>query len=165
MGIPAQPEALGLVTKELHLWVHIPCRHAGMLRSIPNHHPPICTHGRNDVRVLWLIPSLVDFAFMVNLLNNVELDLHLMLFGSSTKATNLASFFIVVFGIRCIGVWQLYMSNLKVVLSITGSVGTDQKAMGGIRLIGNPTRRLDHIDQINSSNASLTPACLATTGS
>lgn len=163
MWIPAKPEALGLMAKELHLWVDVACRHAGMFRPIPDHHSPICAHSRNDVGILRLIPGLVHFAFMVNLLNNIELDFHLAFFRSSAIAANLASLFIIVLGIRCIVVRQLYMGNLQVVLSVTGSMGTDQKAMRGIRLIGNPTKRLVHMEQVNSSEAALTPACLATT--
>lgn len=75
---------------------------------------------------------------MVNLLHNVELDLHLRLFRAPTVAANFTLIFIVILRVRDVGVWKLHMSNLKVVLGVAGSMGTDEKAMGGVGLIRDP---------------------------
>lgn len=106
-----------------------------MLGSIPNHNTTIGTHCCDDVRVLRLIPGLVDLTLVVNLLDNVELDLHLGLFGSATVATNLSFVLIIILWVRCIGVRKLDMGNLEVVLSIASGMGTNQKAMSGIGLV------------------------------
>lgn len=79
MGVPAKSEAFSFMAQELHLRVHCAGWQAGVLRTIPDHHPTICAHCRNDIRVLWLITGLVDLALVIDLLHNIELDFHLCL--------------------------------------------------------------------------------------
>jgi hypothetical protein len=87
-----------------------------------------------------LIASLVDFSLVINLLNNVELDFHGRLLRATSIATNLALVFIIIIRVGGIGIRELNMGNLKVVLSITGSVSADEQAMSGIGLVGNTIR-------------------------
>lgn len=125
MGIPAESETLRFVAQKLHLWVHSSSRLTRVLRTIPDHHPTIRAHGRDDVRVLWLISCLVHLSLVINFLGNVELDLHLGFLGGTAISTNLTPLLIVVFWVGSIGVGELHMSNLKIILSIAGRVGTD----------------------------------------
>lgn len=104
MRIPAEPEALCLMTQELHLGIHISSRLARVLRAIPDHHPAVRAHGRDDIRVLWLVSCLVHLSLVINLLGNVELDLHLWLLRASTITSNLTPFLIIVLGVGSIGV-------------------------------------------------------------
>lgn len=97
-----------------------------MLGAIPNHNSAIRAHGGNDVGVLWLIPRLVDFTLVVNLLDNVELDLHRWLLGATSISTNLTLVLIVVFGIWGVGIGELHLGDLKVVLRITSSMRPNQ---------------------------------------
>lgn len=130
------------MTQKLHLRIDIASGQARMLRAIPNHYPAICAHRRDDVRVLRLIPSLVDLALMVNLLDNVELDLHLRLLRASTIASDLPFLVIVVVRVRNIGIGKLHMGNLKIIGSFSGSMRANQEAMGGIWLVGDSEERL-----------------------
>ena len=140
VGVPTQPETFGLVTEKLHLRVHRPCGHAWMLGAIPNHDSTIGAHRRNDVRILRLIPGLVDLAFMVNLLNNIKLDLHLGLLGPATVASNLALVLVVILRVGRIWIGELDVGNLEVVLGITSGMGADEKAMSGVRLVRNSAK-------------------------
>ena len=101
-----------------------------MLRSVPDHHPTICAHCRNDIGVLWLIASFIDLSFMIYLLNDGDFGVLLRDFlrGTASISTNLFLLFIVVCGIRLDGVGELDMCNLKVVRGAVG-VSTDEKAM------------------------------------
>lgn len=71
MWTPAQSKSFYRVPDELHLGRNVASRRARMLRPIPYHYTAICAHCRNDVGVLWLIPSRVDFALVIDLLHDV----------------------------------------------------------------------------------------------
>lgn len=84
-----------------------------MLRSIPYHYVRVCTHRGNDIGILRLVAGLVYLPLVVDLLDNVELDLH---WGLLRRSTSISSDFLPVFVIvRRIWdrwVWKLDMSNL-----------------------------------------------------
>lgn len=87
---------------------------AWVLCSIPYHHSAVCAHGCYYVRVLWLVPGLVDLAFVVDLLHNVELYFHCrrLLARPSSMATNLFSVFIIVCSVWRHRFGQLYLGDL-----------------------------------------------------
>lgn len=111
-----------------------------MLCAIPDHHPAIRTHGRNDVGVLWLIASLVHLPLVVNLLDDVELDFHGRLLRATAIAANLTLVLIIVVGVRGIGIRKLDMGNLEVVLRVACGVGADEQTMSGVGLVRNTMR-------------------------
>lgn len=126
MRTPAKPKAFLCVAEKLHLRVHCPRWQTWVFRAIPDHHPSIRAHGSNDVWVLRLIPCLVDFTLVVDLLHNVELDLHRGLLGATPISANLASFLVVIIGVGSGGVWKLHMGDLQIVLRIARGMRTNQ---------------------------------------
>lgn len=116
---PAQTEALLCVTKELHLRVDMAGRYTWMFRSIPDHDSTIRAHGRDDVRVLRLVSSFVDFPLMINLLHDIEFDFDWRLLCRSTAvAPNFLALFVILSCVWGDRVRQLTMDNLQVVLSL-----------------------------------------------
>ena len=81
-----------------------------MFRPIPNHDSPIRTHRGDYVGVLRLVSCFVHLAFMVDFLNNVEFDLHLLIFlrGTPAISANLFSILVIVRSIRSDGLGQLH---------------------------------------------------------
>lgn len=126
MRTPAKPKAFPCVAKQLHLRINCSSGQTWMLRAVPNHHPSICTHSRDYIWVLRLIPRLVDFALVVDLLHNVELDFHGRPFGAAAVAPDFSAFIVVVIGVRGSGIRKLYVSNLQIILSITRSMRAEQ---------------------------------------
>lgn len=112
MRTPAKSKAFLCVAQKLHLGVHRPRGQTWVFRTIPDHRPSVRTHGSNDVGVLRLIPCLVDLTLVVNLLHNVELDLHWGLLGATPISSDLAPFLIVIIGVGSRGVGKLHMGDL-----------------------------------------------------
>lgn len=77
-------------------------RCTGMLCPIPYHYTAICAHCCYYVGVLWLVPSLVDFALMVDLLHHIEFDLHRrrLLARPRSVATDFFPLLVIVRSIR-----------------------------------------------------------------
>ena len=132
VGAPAQTETFLRMADEFHLWVDMTRWHAWMFRSIPNHYPPICAHCRNDIWVVWLISSLIHLSFVVDLLHNVESDVHdrCPFPSASSIAPNLLTILIVIGGIRRDRFWELHVCYLQVILSFIGSMRAYEKSMG-----------------------------------
>lgn len=89
-----------------------------MLCSVKNESFAVDTHGSDDVWILWHVASFVDFAWVVDLLVNVELD---ALLGRAIAADFFAIW--VVFG--CLGLGLIGIVDvcyLQVVLSFSRSV-------------------------------------------
>lgn len=135
--VPAQPETFSTVSKKFYLGVYLACRDTWMFSPIPDHNSPICAHCSDYIRVLWLIPSLVHFSFVIDPLNNVESDLHdrTLLSPTTSVAANLLTLFIVVCRISNQWFWKLYVCNLQIVLSLARCVSANQETMSGIVLI------------------------------
>jgi len=90
-----------------------------MFRSIPDHDSTIRAHGRDDVRVLRLVSSFVDFPFMINFLHDIEFDFDWRLLRRSTAVTpNFLALFVILSRVWGDRVRQLTMDNLQVVLSL-----------------------------------------------
>lgn len=89
-------------------------------------------HGGDEVWILRHVTSLVDLSRVVDLLDDIEGD---GLFRSAV-ATNLLLLCIIVGGIDSRLVGEVDGCDLKVVLSGTTSVCSDQKAMSGKVLVG-----------------------------
>jgi hypothetical protein len=123
MGTPAEAIAFPLVTNQLDLGFWVWDGSAWMLGLIPNQNSAISAHGCNDIWILRLVSSLVDFAWMGDLLNYVEFHLNGIVTLSSAIPPNLARLLIVIFGIRLNGVWQLDIGYLKIVGLVVGGVG------------------------------------------
>src|SRR5436190_9024035 len=102
VGAPTQTKAFLCVSEQFQLWIDCPCRQARMFRPVPDHNPPICTHSRNDIWVLWLISCFVYLPFVINLLYNVEFNFHWRFFGPvASISANLSPLIIVILSIRC----------------------------------------------------------------
>lgn len=126
------------MTKELDLRIHLTVRYAGVFRSVPNHNSSISAHGSNNIGVLGLVSSFVHFSLMVDLLHNVEFDLHdrRLLSRTTSEAANLFTILIVVCGVRSYWFRELYVGNLKIVLGLAGGMGTDEEAMSCVVFVG-----------------------------
>lgn len=142
MRIPAEPETLTLVAVELDLRVDLPLRLAGVLRAIEDEDLSIDTHSGENVRVLRLVPRLVDLAGVVNLLSDVELDL-----GGIARlaiAANLAPLIVVVFRIRLGRLGNFHLGDLEVVRLFLRRVGANEETVNsdipvlGLFHIGEP---------------------------
>src|SRR4051812_45978992 len=96
-----------------------------MLAPVKDQGPPVRTHGSNYVGVLRLITGLVDFAGMVDLLNDVECK------GSFCIAmtSNLARLLIVLGWIRFAEFRNFDACYLKVVLGLSRGIGSEQQTM------------------------------------
>ena len=127
MRVPTESEALIPMAVELDLRVDLALRLARMLRAVEDEDLAIDAHGRQDVRVLWLIPRLVDLARVVNLLGDVELDLSSV--ASFTVAANLAPLIIVVLGAWCSRLRDLHLGDLHIVWFLIGGVSTDEETV------------------------------------
>lgn len=97
-----------------------------MLRPIPHVHIVIRCPGRDEVRILRLIPSLVNFAGVNNLLNDRELN---RLFRCAVSA-QLFRAWIVVCKSGCRWFRQLDLCNLDVIFRVAGGVSAEEEAMG-----------------------------------
>ena len=86
------------MTDQFHLGVALSSRSAWVFRSIPDYDPTICAHGGNDVGILWLIARLINLPLVVNLLHNVEFDLHWgwLFRGTSSITADFFPLFIVI---------------------------------------------------------------------
>lgn len=73
MRVPAQSETLTLVAYKLRLRLNRTLWDAAVLGSVENEDPSTWCHSSNDIGVLWLVSSFVDFSGVVDLL----LDVHL----------------------------------------------------------------------------------------
>ena len=138
---PTQSEAFYRVPDELHLRRDVTGRQTGMLRPIPDHDAAVGAHGGYDVRILWLVAGLVDLALVIDLLYNVEFHLHgrRFLARSFSVTTNLFAFFIVVGGVRGHRLWELYVSNLEVILGFVRSMCANKQPMRAVVFVGDTT--------------------------
>jgi hypothetical protein len=113
MRVPIQTETLSLVSNKLDLSIDLSkgSRLERVLRSVEDENLAIHTKSGDDVGVLRLISSLVDFSGMLDLLNNLALDS-----SDITRlavATNLTSLLIIVLGIGRHSLWNLNIGNLE----------------------------------------------------
>ena len=139
MWAPAQAIAFFLVAEEFNLRIHLPSRQAGVLCPVPYHHSTICAHRGNDIGILRLIPRLIDFSLVVDLLDNLEFDFNWRgLFGRPTSvATNLLALLIVICRVGRNGSWKLHVRYLQVILRFAGCVCSQEKSMGRVWLFWN----------------------------
>lgn len=113
MRVPVQAETFGLVSNKLNLRVDL-SEGSGLERvlgSVEDKDFAIDTKSGDDVRILRLISSLINFSGVLDLLNNLALDSSDI--TRLTVATNLASLVIVVLGIGRYSLWNLNIGNLK----------------------------------------------------
>src|SRR6266699_1774088 len=74
MRVPRQAEAFLLVARELDLLVDVARGREAVLRSVEDQDLAVDAQSGNDVRVLRLVPGLVDLLRMVDLLDDIEAD-------------------------------------------------------------------------------------------
>ena len=127
MGVPAESKALAAVSMELYLGVDLALRLARVLRAIKDEDLAINAHGGQDIRVLGLVPSLVDFAGVVNLLSDVELDLGSV--ASLAVAAHLAALIVVVLGAWLSLLGNLHLGDLDVVRLLVRGMGSDEETV------------------------------------
>ena len=142
MGAPIQTKSLPLMADKLDLRVHYSGWHARMFCAIKDHDSCICTHGCYDVGILRLIASLVDLAFVINLLDNCKLHFRRrrLLSRTASISSDLFSFLIVVLGFWCGKVRQLNVGNLKIILRLARSVCAKDESMGRVTLVRRPCK-------------------------
>ena len=140
MGTPAETEPFSLVANKFNLRINNTNWHARVFCTVEYHDSSIRTHGRDDIRILRLVSSLVDFSLVVNLLYNGEFHFHRCRFLSraSSIASNLLTFLVVIFGIWSSKVRKLDMRNLKEVLCFARGMGSDEQSMGRVILVRRP---------------------------
>jgi hypothetical protein len=110
-----------------------------------------------------LVSGLVDLALVVDLLNDVELNFHLGLLGTSTVAANLSLVFIIILRIGDIGVRKLNVRDLQVILRFTSGMCANQKTMGRIGLVWDSKEVLGQINNNDRLYSEHTLAYLAAT--
>lgn len=147
MRAPAQPKPFSTMSKKLYLGVYLTRRHTGVFSPIPNHDSPVGAHSSDYIWVLWLISSPIYFPLVVDLLHNVEFDLHnWRLFGTTPSvAANLFKILIIVCCVGCHRFGELYMSDLKIVLGLAGSMSTDEEPMSCVVFIRH-TALVNHVE-------------------
>ena len=101
-----------------------------MLRPVEDEDLAINAKSGNDVWVLRLIAGLVDFAGMLNSLHNVALESSNI--ACLSIAANLASFLVVVVGVRRHGFWYLDVGDLEKVGTVVRGMGTEQEAVHAV---------------------------------
>ena len=112
-----------------------------MLGTIEDKNLSINAHRCNNIGVLWLISSLVDFSRVVDLLLNGHLDCGLLAIRRVAVATNLSSLLVVVMRVCCDILWQFNIGNLEVILGIVGGMRAYQQSMDGVILACRPCGR------------------------
>lgn len=99
---------------------------------------------RNEVGVLGHITRPVDLALVIDFLNDVDARL-----WRDGVATELATLVVVVRAFELIGggaviaLWEMYFSDLEVILCLAGRVRAEQKAVDGVGLIRGPALHSD----------------------
>lgn len=132
MGVPVEAETLRFVANELNLCIHLAQTRwlQRMLRSVKDEDFAVDAKSSNNVRVLRLITCFVDFSRMLNPLYDVALE------GGNIAclsiSSNLASFLVVVVGVRRHGFGYLDIGDLKEVGTVVRSVCSEQKTVHAI---------------------------------
>lgn len=98
-----------------------------MLGSVEYCDLAVDAHGRDDVGVLWLVSSLVDFALMVDLLLDGEFD------SRSVSRIAITSYFtlllVIILLVRNNRLWELDVCDLQIIWRVTRCVCTNQESM------------------------------------
>lgn len=132
VGIPVEAETFRFVANELNLCIYLAQTRwlQRMLRSVKDEDFAVDAKSSNNVRVLRLITGLVDFSRMLNPLHDVALE------GSNIAclsiASDLASFLVVVVGVRRHGFGYLDIGDLEEVGTVVRSVCSEQKTVHAI---------------------------------
>ena len=107
-----------------------------MFRAVKHKHFPRYRLRSNEVRILWHVTCPIDFPLMVDALYDLNPGL-----WRDAVAAEFSAFVIVVRtiesirGSTVIALGELDCGNLKVVLCLARRMCTEEKAVGGIRLI------------------------------
>ena len=89
------------------------CGYTRMLRPIPDHVSTIRTHRSDNVRVLRLVSCLIDLSLVIDLLDDIEFDLHgSFLRRSATVAADFLTLLVIFGGVWSDRVGQLTMDDL-----------------------------------------------------
>lgn len=105
-----------------------------MLGAIKDKDLSIDAHCGDDVGILWLISSLVDFSGMVNLLFNGHLDRSLLAIRRTAVATDFSPLLVVIVRVCCDILWQFNIGDLEVVLGVVGGVRAYEQSVDGVIL-------------------------------
>ena len=117
MRAPTETESFLLVAEKFDLRIWCPRRHTCMFSLVPYHDPTIYTHSGNHVGILRHVTSFVDFARVIDLLDDIEFHRWRLLSarGRASIATDFASLLVVVACIWSGRIRQLDMGDLKVI--------------------------------------------------
>lgn len=128
-----------------------------MFGAIKDENLSIDAHRSNNIRVLWLISSLVDLSGVIDLLFNGHLDRGLLAIRRISVATDLPSLLIIVVGTCCDILWQFNVGNLEIILCIVGGMGAYKQSMNSIILVRGPDRYLAFMPQFTMNSNLLLP--------
>lgn len=106
-----------------------------MFCLIENEGTSITGKSSNHIRILRLVPGLVDITGMIYFLDNIDFNLHRSFFVTAIAA-DLAPFFVIVLGEGESTFGELYLSYLDVVLFVIGSLSAEKKTMRCIWFVG-----------------------------
>lgn len=134
MGVPVKTKALCLVTNQLNLGIDFSegGRVERMLCSIKDEDLAVHTEGGNNIGVLGLVSSLVNFPRVLDLLNNVAFD------GGNIAclavATNFSALIVVLVGVGCHSLGDLNVGNLDKVGALIRRVGAEEQSVNPVVL-------------------------------
>ena len=103
-----------------------------MLRPIPDQNSTIRTHGGDQIGILRHTPSLVDLPRMIDLLDQIELERRRIFTRTESVSPNLLARLVVVVEIWTSGIRKLNVRNLKIIVGLSGSVGSYEQTMDGV---------------------------------
>lgn len=127
-----QPKSLFFVTNQLNLRIWHSVWRQAMLGAIEYEDSTLYRECGDNVWVLRLIPSLVDFAGMVNLLDDIKFDNWRR--GSRSRrlvtvTANLTAFLIMVVGIRLGHLGNVNFDDLNIVWLPFSGVRSEQESV------------------------------------
>lgn len=136
MRAPTDTETFLRMAYQFKLRIDFSCWETAVFCSIPDHDTAIGAHCSDDIRVLRLVPGLVDFSLMINFLHDVEFDFHGRLLATAVAA-NFAFLFIII--LDCWDSWigKLYLSYLEIVLGAVRCVSAEEESMCRVWFPGN----------------------------
>lgn len=121
---PVQAKAFLFVPDQLDIGIwNAPWRQA-VFRAIENEDSAIHRKGCNNIWILRLIAGLVDFAWMVDLLYDIELDDHRL--PLAPVAANFTAFLVVFLRVGFDSLGDLNLGDLEIVGFALGCVGSKQ---------------------------------------
>lgn len=130
MRAPVESKALLCMTLELNLRVDLSIWLRTVLGPVENEDRTVDSERSNEIGVLGAVASLIDFAWVINLLHNTPFHSSCIGRGGGLAvATDFATVFIVVAHIGANGFGRLDLGNLHMVRLPIRGVGSYKEAV------------------------------------